>query len=158
MKNFYTNKNYGSILSKKSPSAHAWIGGNKDYPNLNGLVNFYETSIGGILVSVEIYGMPTTNPSGFHGMHIHEFGDCTIPFDKTGNHYNPTNSPHPNHIGDLPPLLNNSGYAYTTFYDTRFTIADLLGKSLIIHSNRDDFTSQPSGDSGVKIGCGVIRR
>lgn len=158
MEDFLANKNFGSMLSRKSPSAHAWISGNADYPQLNGLARFYETPMGGILVSVEVYGIPDTSPSGFHGMHIHEVGDCTLPFDKTGGHFNPTGAPHPEHAGDLLPLLSNNGYAYETFYDTKFTIADIIGKSLIIHSMRDDFTSQPSGDSGVKIGCGVIRR
>ena len=60
------------------------------------------------------------------------------------------------HTGDLPPLLNNNGYAYLSFYDNRFRLKEILGKSIIIHSRRDDFTSQPAGDSGEKIGCGVI--
>jgi len=60
------------------------------------------------------------------------------------------------HAGDLVPLLNNNGYAYLTFYDNRFSINDINGKSIVIHSMRDDFTNQPAGDSGEKIGCGVI--
>ena len=59
--------------------------------------------------------------------------------------------------GDLPPLLGNNGYAWTAFFDKRFTIDEIIGKSIIIHNMRDDFTSQPSGDSGTKIGCGVIK-
>ena len=158
MENFFANKNFGMMVAKKSPAAHAWIRGNKDYPDLNGVARFYETPMGGILVSVEVYGIPDTSPSGFHGMHIHEVADCTPQFDKTGGHYNPMNTTHPKHAGDLLPLLSNNGYAYATFYDSRFAITDIVGKSIIIHSNRDDFTSQPAGDSGGKIGCGVIRR
>ena len=90
-------------------------------------------------------------------MHIHENGDCTSPFDKTGNHYNPENTSHPNHSGDLPPLLSNKGYAWIAFWDNRFTISEIKGKSIVIHSMSDDFRSQPSGDSGEKIGCGVIK-
>ena len=89
-------------------------------------------------------------------MHIHEFGNCTPPFDKTGNHYNPGGSMHPYHAGDMLPLLGNNGYAWLTFYDERIRIKDIVGKSVVIHGMRDDFTSQPAGDSGEKIGCGVI--
>ena len=60
------------------------------------------------------------------------------------------------YTGGLPPLLSNHGYAWMAFYDARFTISDILGRSLIIHENRDDFTTQPAGDSGTKIACGVI--
>ena len=56
------------------------------------------------------------------------------------------------------PLLGNQGYAWTSFYDKRFAIDDIIGKSVVIHSRRDDFTTQPAGDSGEKIGCGVIRK
>lgn len=158
MENFSNNQNFHSIFMRKAPSAHAWITGSKDAPNLNGLARFYDTTQGGILVNVEIFGIPDTSPSGFHGMHIHEYGDCTPPFDKTGGHDNPNGVSHPMHAGDLLPLLSNHGYAFVSFYDTRFSIDDIIGKSVIIHSTRDDFTSQPAGDSGVKIGCGVIRR
>ncbi len=96
--------------------------------------------------------------SNFFGMHIHEVGDCTLPFDKTGGHYNPTNASHPEHAGDLPPLLSNNGYAWTAFYTGRLRMDEIIGKSIIIHGMRDDFTTQPAGDSGEKIGCGVIQR
>lgn len=149
---------YASILTQTEPAASAWIQGNTDHPNLSGTAFFYQTPMGGVLVSVTVRGLPVNDSSsGFFGMHIHEFGDCTLPFDKTGNHYNPTNMPHPEHAGDLPPLLNNQGYAWMSFYDDRFTLEDIIGKSLVIHDMRDDFTTQPSGGSGKKIGCGVIR-
>ena len=49
------------------------------------------------------------------------------------------------------------GYAWLSFYDKRFTIKDILGRSVVVHSGADDFHSQPSGNSGAKIACGVIR-
>ena len=64
--------------------------------------------------------------SGFFGMHIHENGNCTPPFNQSGSHYNPTSQQHPFHDGDLPPLLSNRGYAWTAFYDTRFGISDIV--------------------------------
>ena len=147
------------VLTHSSPEAVAVIHGNAQHPNLVGLVSFYHTPYTGVMVTAEITGLPTKstkNPTNFYAMHIHENGNCTPPFDQTGMHYNPQNQEHPEHAGDFPPLLGNDGYAWCAFYDTRFTISEIIGRSVIIHSNRDDFTSQPAGDSGDKIGCGVI--
>ncbi len=148
-------------LQYERPQAVAWITGNNENPNLSGLVKFYQTPYGGILVEAEIFGLPNLsipNSSDFYAMHIHEFGDCSGGFSKTGSHYNKTDQPHPLHTGDMPPLMGNQGYSWSAFYDKRFTLDEIIGKSLVIHSNRDDFTTQPSGDSGTKIGCGEIRR
>lgn len=141
-------------LEGNRPDATALIHGNAAHPELFGKAFFVQMPAGGVLVTVEVIGLP--QGTGFLGMHIHEMGDCTLPFDKTGSHYNPTKMEHPLHAGDFPSLLNNNGYAFLSFYDSRFTVKEVLGKSLIIHGMRDDFTSQPSGDSGEKIGCGVI--
>ena len=91
-------------------------------------------------------------------MHIHENGDCSQSFTKTEEHYNPQHRLHPYHAGDLLPVLGNQGYAWGAFYDKRFSISGILGRSVVIHSHSDDFSSQPSGNSGNKIGCGIIRR
>lgn len=146
------------LLTSSRPAAIARIQGDTVSP-VRGLATFYNTSAGGVLVQVEVFHLPDQNnpgASGFFGMHIHENGNCTPPFDQSGSHYNPTSQQHPFHDGDLPPLLSNRGYAWTAFYDTRFGISDIVGRSLIIHENRDDFTTQPAGDSGKKIACGVI--
>lgn len=111
------------------------------------------------MVEAEIFGLPdegTPSMTGFYAMHIHENGDCTLPFDKTGEHYNPADMPHPDHAGDLIPLMGNQGYAWLAFYDKRFEISEVRGRSVIIHRMPDDFHTQPSGNSGEKIGCGVI--
>ena len=142
-----------------TPFACAHIIGNSEFPELSGYATFYENQEEGIWITVELTGLPDDSSpirSQFFGMHIHENGDCTVPFDKTGNHYNPLNAIHPDHLGDLPPLLSSSGYAYILFYTNRLTTEDVIGRSIIIHLMRDDFTSQPSGNSGEKIGCGVI--
>lgn len=142
------------------PYAYSVITGNKDNRKLNGTVYFYKTPFGGTLVEAEVDGLPV-NPDttiDFYGMHIHENGDCSPPFDKTGGHFNPSSVPHPGHAGDMPPLLGNYGFAYMVFYTDRFNINDIIGRSIIIHSKPDDFTSQPSGNSGTKIGCGIIQK
>lgn len=141
-------------MERNIESVEVRILGNTGYPELFGKALFTQMPAGGVAVTVEVIGLP--RESGFLGMHIHEVGDCTRSFNKTGNHYNTTEAAHPMHAGDLPPLLNNNGYAYLSFYDNRFQLKEILGKSIVIHSMRDDFTSQPAGDSGEKIGCGVI--
>lgn len=143
------------------PFAYAEINGSDAFPNLSGVAAFFKNISKGIWIKIEVTGLPDENSpaySSFYGLHIHEYGDCTPPFDKTGEHYNPNQAPHPNHAGDLPPLLGNHGYAYASFFTDRLTPADIIDKSLIIHSNPDDFTSQPSGNSGIKIACGVIKK
>lgn len=143
-------------LENGIPDAAAVIRGAGNYPELIGRVGFFQTPMGGLLVNTEVYGLPQEET--FLGFHLHENGDCSQSFEKTGMHYNPKNVPHPQHAGDMPPLLNSNGYAFTAFYTDRLQLSDVLGRSVIIHSQRDDFTSQPSGDSGEKIACGVVQR
>lgn len=156
--NFTPQSTFLDRLKNFKPNAYAIIKGNINNPNLYGTVYFYEAE-NGIIVETEVFNLPFSSPDNdikFYGMHIHENGDCTLPFDKTGNHYNPDNKPHPMHAGDMPPLLGNFGYAYSVFYTERFTIPEIINRSFIIHGSPDDFTSQPSGNSGEKIGCGII--
>ncbi len=151
---------FTNILRTYNPSALAWVQGSPAAPSLSGLVRFYDTPYGGVLIEAEIFGLPnivSPGSSGFYAMHIHDYGDCSNHFMNTGGHFNPTNALHPDHAGDLLPLLSNQGYAWSSFYDKRFTIPQIIGKSLVIHLLADDFTSQPAGNSGEKIGCGVIR-
>ncbi|MEN1967804.1 superoxide dismutase family protein [Lentibacillus sp. N15] len=147
--------------------AYAEIVGSELAPNLRGYVLFTDVP-GGSEVTVEVNGLPRYQPAqddkapiGPHGFHIHEHGDCTVgdatdPFKQAGGHWNPENQPHGNHPGDFPVLFSNNGYSKMTFFTNRFKSKDIIGKSVIIHQNPDDFRSQPSGNSGKRIGCGVI--
>ncbi|MEY8337542.1 superoxide dismutase family protein [Lachnospiraceae bacterium 62-35] len=148
------------ILMNHSPSALAWIKGGTVYPQISGLVKFYSTPYQGVLISAEIFhlpNLPISDSSDFYAMHIHEFGDCSDSFNNTGGHYSFNHQTHPHHLGDMLPLLSNQGYAWLSFYDKRFSIDEIIGKSVVIHQSADDFTSQPSGNSGSKIACGVIK-
>lgn len=145
-------------------TAKANIKGGKNFPKLNGVVTFKETKKG-VLVTAKINNLPESpnNCSGrFFGFHIHEGSSCTgnstDEFANAKSHLNPTNCPHPFHVGDLPPLLENNGYAYMNVLVNKFKIKDILGKVVIIHDKPDDFTSQPSGNSGTKIACGKITK
>lgn len=143
-----------------TPDAYAIIRGGSLFPELTGIVNFYQTNWGiGLVIEAEFSNLPNTaDASRFLGFHIHETGNCDDNFADTGMHYTPTNAGHPYHLGDFPSILNSNGYAYSAFYDGFLTLPAILGRSVIVHRNRDDFTSQPSGDSGDKIGCGIIEK
>ncbi|MDY3869634.1 MAG: superoxide dismutase family protein [Clostridiaceae bacterium] len=78
-------------------------------------------------------------------------------FSNALSHYDPGSCPHPYHAGDLPPLFGNSGYAFQVFFTDRFSVREILGKTVIIHANPDDFTTQPAGKAGQRIACGEIR-
>ncbi len=146
------------------PTAYAVIEGGPLAPEMSGKAMFCSLT-DGILLKVCVTGIPRYNsegkPSLFHGFHIHEFESCNIgdpsdPFKTTGGHWNPTNEPHPYHYGDLPPLMSSNGIAAMDVYLSRFSIKDIVGKAIIIHENADDFTSQPAGNSGKRLACGII--
>lgn len=156
------NNPYASLLLSQHyyPDAYAKIKGGTSYPDIFGNANFYHNPAAkGIIIEVEVSALPgpPVDCPHFLGLHIHENGNCSNNFADTGMHYNPQGKEHPCHAGDLPSLLNNNGYAYLCFYDSFLSIEDVMGRSIIIHDNRDDFTSQPAGDSGAKIACGVIK-
>ena len=143
-------------------AAKANIIGGKKYPNLKGTVTFKETK-NGTLVTAKIKGLPQAVgkcKGRFFGFHIHEGNSCTgnanDEFANAKSHFNPTDCEHPFHAGDLPPLIENNGYAYMSVLINKFKIKDILGKVIIIHDSPDDFKTQPSGNSGTKIACGKI--
>ncbi len=139
------------------PDAIANVRGTDEIPSLYGQITFFQRK-DYVLVSMSISGLPTTS-SGFFGFHIHEGANCKgNNFSSTGNHYNPTNVPHPLHAGDLPPLILCNGGAYQCVATDRFKVREIIGRTVIIHSMPDDFNSQPSGNAGTKIACGVICR
>lgn len=144
------------IVSQK-PMAMARLRGNKENPNLKGYVRLYQYPCG-VLVEAEISGLPN-RPGGFFGFHIHEGGACEgETFSGTGSHYDTSCRPHPRHAGDLPPLISYGGRAYMAVMTDRFSIRDVVGRTVVVHGMPDDFRSQPAGDAGEKIACGVICR
>ena len=155
---------YLGELLKSKPAARAQLRGDKTQPSLSGEVSFYPVN-GGVLVLTEVHGLPISgdNCAGrFFGFHIHEGGSCTgseaDPFSDAKGHFNPGNCPHPQHAGDLPPLFGGKGNAWGAFLANRFTIDEIIGRTVILHSDPDDFTSQPAGNAGSRLACGVIRK
>lgn len=141
------------------PDAVALIRGGSETPRLSGQVRFYRER-GAVLVEAEISGLPRNNDTGFFALHIHEGDSCDGEnFSETGGHYNPEETTHPKHAGDLPPLLMmRDGSASLAVRTDRFDIRDIIGRTVVIHNCPDDFHTQPAGNAGTKIACGVIRR
>ena len=139
------------------PNAVAYIKGGALAPNLIGEVQLFQKGEA-VLLTVEISNLPKSK-HGFFGLHIHEGGSCMGEgFSNTGGHFNPAKQDHPSHAGDLPPLLSCNGKAYMCVTTDRFTVREIAGKTVVIHSLPDDFRTQPSGNAGEKIACGVIRK
>ena len=139
------------------PDAVAWIRGGATYPGIRGTVKFFQRC-DGVVVEAEVAGLPNTE-TGFFAFHIHEGGNCGGEgFANTAGHFDPGGKDHPNHAGDLPPLLADFGKAYMKVLTGRFRAAEIIGRTVVLHAGPDDFHTQPSGNAGTKIACGVIRR
>jgi Cu-Zn family superoxide dismutase len=108
-------------------------------------------------------------PAGEHAVHIHEFGDCSAADGSSaGGHWNPTQHAHgkwgeaPFHLGDIGNVVVGADGTGTLMLTTdRWSmgdgaVGDVLGKAVIIHAAPDDFATQPTGNAGGRIGCGVI--
>lgn len=118
-----------------------------------------------VLVSGIVRGL---NPYAEHGFHVHEKGDCSSGDGmSTGGHFNPTNAPHgrhgagAHHVGDLASLrADEAGVARFSFESDTIRIGsgvnDVVGRGLIVHRDKDDFTTQPTGNAGPRMACGVI--
>ena len=129
---------------------------------VRGTVTFTEEA-NGVRVMANLTGLK----QGEHGFHIHEKGDCSAPdASSAGGHFNPTGAPHggpegeQHHTGDLGNITADaSGNAR---FDQVFSFLKLsgtnsiVGRGLIVHEGKDDFTTQPSGDGGARLACGVI--
>lgn len=159
----YNNINFLSII-RQNPQALAKIQGSGDHPDIRGDVRFYQTRAG-VIIMTQVTGLPVnSNPckSPIFAFHIHSGESCTGNetdyFADAMTHYNPLGCPHPYHAGDMPPLFGANGFAFSIFLTDRFLLSEIIGKTVIIHSSVDDFTSQPAGNSGTKIACGVIRQ
>jgi Cu-Zn family superoxide dismutase len=132
---------------------------------VSGTVTFTEDA-DGVKVHAEITGLTPGN----HGFHVHEFGDCSAP-DATsaGAHFNPTNKPHAGpdaperHVGDMGNVeADASGKATLDYVDHDMSLTNdqksVIGRSVIVHTKADDLKTQPTGDSGARVACGVIGR
>lgn len=122
---------------------------------------------GGIRLVVDGKGLP----AGVHGVHLHTVGQCTAPdFASAGGHWNPTHKMHGKdnpmgqHMGDLPNMTvgsDGTGHLDALVPDARLSggdapLLDADGAAVVIHATADDYKTDPSGNSGGRIACGVI--
>ncbi len=132
--------------------------------DVTGRATFTEAAGGGVQVIADVQGLS----EGMHGFHVHEDGDCSNNAQAAGGHFNPDGDPHgapadplsEHHRGDMGNIAASA--AGTARVDTTFAFLSLegdtsiAGKALVVHQDRDDLTSQPSGAAGARVACGVI--
>lgn len=130
--------------------------------NVRGIVKFEKIN-SAIKITAKLRGLTP----GQHGFHIHESGDCSCAdAECAGGHYNPTNQPHGSpddskrHIGDLGNIIaDENGNAIYVRLDKHLKLNgphSIIGRSVLVHADKDDLKSQPSGKAGKRLGCGVI--
>jgi Cu-Zn family superoxide dismutase len=148
----------------KGPSASAQLDAAKG-GRVVGTVTFQEAD-GKTTARAEVNGLPPNRQFGFH---VHEKGDCSAAdFTSAGGHFNPGAKPHGDHksaaahAGDLPNLSSDSqGVAVLSYTTPLLTVApgpsSVVGRAVVVHENPDDYRSQPAGNSGPRIACGVIK-
>ena len=157
----YSNSSSGAA----GPSATAQLAPTRGNTTA-GTVTFVQSGAT-VKVSGEITGL---KPGAEHGFHIHEKGDCSSGDGMSaGGHFNPGGHQHghfgqgAHHSGDLPSLrADANGVAVVKFESRTFSVgsgaADIVGRGLIVHRDPDDYTTQPTGNSGPRLACAVITR
>lgn len=127
---------------------------------INGTVTFTQEE-NGVRVEATVNGLS----NGMHGFHIHQFGNCTAPDGTSaGGHFNPYNNEHngpeanSRHMGDMGNLVSQGSGEATTYssLDKVIDLPMIVGRGVVIHAQEDDLSSQPSGEAGKRIACGVI--
>ena len=156
----------GAVLPAASQSAETAKAQLKDAKGKAvGTADFTQTQ-GGVLIKLALRGLP----AGEHAVHIHAVGKCEPPFESAGGHFNPDNAHHgimagPGHAGDMPDLFVPSGGNLTVaLLNDKVTLSrgkpnslfDTDGSALVIHAKADDYKSDPAGNAGDRIACGVI--
>jgi len=128
-----------------------------------GMVHFQDMPDGGVEVKIDLVNVPP----GVHGFHIHDGGSCADDAKAAGGHFNPSNMPHAardavsHHAGDFGNVTaGDDGTVHETFVTHSVTVAagpnSVIGHAVVLHANPDDLTTQPTGNAGGRIACGVV--
>ena len=129
-----------------------------------GMVHFQDMGEQGVEVKIDLVGVPP----GVHGFHVHEKGDCGNNGQNAGGHFNPGGMPHgapdmaSHHAGDFGNVTaDDKGEVHATFMTHSISLKSdqssyAVGHAVVLHANPDDLTSQPAGNAGPRIACGVI--
>jgi Cu-Zn family superoxide dismutase len=130
-----------------------------------GTVHFDQQPDGTVEIKAAITGLA---PNSVHGFHLHDKGDCGDNGNAAGGHFNPTAAPHggpdmqSHHAGDFGNITaDDKGEVHTTVTSHMLTVTpgpnSVVGHAVIVHANPDDLTTQPSGNAGPRIACGVVQ-
>lgn len=151
-------------MTLRSPTAVANLGPTKD-SSVTGTVHF--TQRGDVVqVEAQIKGLTP----GLHGFHVHERGNCTAPdASSAGGHFNPDGSAHggaesgARHAGDLGNLEADAGGTAVYRVEVRGITLDagersIIGRAVIVHEKADDLSTQPAGNAGARLACGLISK
>jgi len=154
--------------TKEMKMAEAVIAGTKEDTTVTGTLQFDQEGDGKVNMKLEIVVPKLANKTV--AVHIHESGDCGDAGKNAGGHWNPTNKQHGKwgsgefHSGDIGNIsLDGDGKGTLAMDTDLWSIGgdiqkDILGKAIIVHSGTDDYTSQPAGNAGTRIGCGTIAK
>ena len=155
----------GSSLKAAGPATAKATIESKSGSTVTGTATFTELANGGVRAQVHI----DHAPPGTHGLHIHEKGDCSDAEAKNaGGHFNPSGMPHAgptaaqHHAGDLGNIeIKPDGSGDLEITSDMLTVKpgpnSVVGRSVVFHEKADDLTTQPTGNAGGRLGCGVIR-
>ena len=128
-----------------------------------GTVRLVQMADGAVEVTVNLTGVPP----GVHGFHIHDKGDCGDNGNAAGGHFNPAATSHgapsadPHHAGDFGNVTADDAGKVEARFTTRSVTVEAgpnsaVGHAVILHANPDDLTTQPTGNAGARIACGVV--
>lgn len=129
----------------------------------SGTVTFVQKADGSVDVTAHLTGVP----AGVHGFHIHDKGDCGDNGNAAGGHFNPAGTAHgapaadAHHAGDFGNITADAqGMAHASFNTRSITVTagpnSVVGHAVILHANPDDLVTQPTGNAGPRIACGVV--
>lgn len=151
-----------SYMESERPALVGILHGGLGHEDINGTAAVFWLPEA-LYFEAQFTGLP---PSEVFGLHIHDgifCGSAENGFEEAGDHF--TNcgdigiwcDKHPYHAGDLPPVFSDEdGNAVMGVYLGKVSAEEISGKTIVLHNMRDDFTTQPSGGSGVRIACGII--
>ena len=150
-----------SYIEHERPALLGTLKGGQGHENIDGTASVFWLP-DAVYFEIQLYGLPA---SDVFGLHIHDgivCGPADSGFTESGSHLSlcPEGTwcdRHPYHAGDLPPLFSDqNGDAVMGVYLDKAVVSDISGRTIVLHSMRDDFSSQPAGDSGIRIACGVL--
>ena len=152
-----------ACASMSGPSASATLSPTSG-STASGTVKLTQLADGSVRVTVDLMGVPP----GVHGFHIHDKGDCGDNGNAAGGHFNPAATAHgapavdPHHAGDFGNVTADSdGRVHSEFTTRSITVeagpSSAVGHAVILHANPDDLVTQPTGNAGARIACGIVR-